>query len=142
MLKADKKTDLGEGLIMVTHVHFALSTLTLLGSAVRNLYPVQRDWLAPVFCGIRDVPAFSAINLVMLPHKCSLFLLVAELYECIAAIPVLAFLHLNHRQVALVLEVVLDLLFGGGRLHPKQDHIATVGVIFISNTFCLKKPRV
>ena len=73
----------------------------------------------------------------MLPHNCSLFLFIAELDECIATIAILAFLHLDHRQVALVLEVILDLLFSRGRLHPKQDHVPTVGIILVSNTFCL-----
>ena len=73
----------------------------------------------------------------MLSHNCSLFLLVAELDECISAVAILAFLHLYHRQVALILEVVLDLFLCGRRLHPKQDHVPTVGIILICNTFCL-----
>merc|ERR550534_1206764 len=45
-------------------------------------------------------------------------------------------LHLHHGKVTLVLEVVPDHLLSRGWLHPKQDHVATVGVILIRDALC------
>ena len=73
----------------------------------------------------------------MLSHDCSLFFLVAKLDECISAVSILALLHLHHGKVTLVLEVVPDHLLSRGWLHPKQDHVATVGVVLIRDALCL-----
>ena len=123
---------------MVSHVNLALPTLTLLCATVGDLNPVKMDCSnTSVEKYLKAGPAFSAVNLVMLSHDCSLLFFVGKLDESIAAVSVLALLHLDHGQVALVTEVLPDLLLSGRRLHPQQDHVPTVGIILVCNTLCL-----